>query len=73
MFNERLHDTRVKQGFTAQQMADFLGVSIRAYRFYESGAREPNLESLSKMADVLGVSVDYLLCRNFSAESSGGL
>lgn len=64
MFNKCLHDTRIQKGYTAQQMADILGISIRAYRFYESGSREPNLSTLSKMADILDVSTDYLLCRN---------
>lgn len=64
MFNKCLHDTRIKKGYTAQQMADILGISIRAYRFYEAGSREPNLSTLAKMADVLDVSTDYLLCRN---------
>lgn len=63
-FEKKLHDTRVKRGFTAQQMADHLGVSVRAYRFYESGSREPNLETLSHIADKLKVTTDYLLGRN---------
>jgi transcriptional regulator with XRE-family HTH domain len=64
MFSKQLHDTRIKKGYTAQQMADCLGVSLRAYRFYESGSREPNLSTLSKIADILEVTTDYLLCRN---------
>lgn len=71
MFNNRLHDTRMSKNYTAQQMADFLGISLRAYRFYESGSREPNLSMLLKMADILGVTTDYLLCRNSCEEPSG--
>ncbi len=71
MFNERLHETRLEKGYTAQQMADAIGVSLRAYRFYESGSREPNLSGLLKIANILGVSTDYLLCRNPLGESSG--
>lgn len=67
-FNEMLHKTRLNKGFTAQQMADVLGVSLRAYRFYEAGSREPNLSLLCKLADVLDVTVDYLLCRNIDGE-----
>jgi transcriptional regulator with XRE-family HTH domain len=63
-FGKCLHDTRIKCGFTAQQMADYLGISLRAYRFYESGSREPNLETLSRIADKLRVTTDYLLGRN---------
>lgn len=69
-FFEKLHQTRLDKGFTAQQMADILGVSLRAYRFYESGSREPNLSLLCKIADILGVTTDYLLCRNTDGESA---
>lgn len=71
-FNERLHQTRLNKGFTAQQIADFLGVSLRAYRFYEAGKREPNLSLLCKIADVLEVTTDYLLGRSIDAESVDG-
>ncbi len=63
-FNEQLHETRLSKGLTAQQMSEALEISLRAYRFYESGHREPNLSTLCKIADVLGVTTDYLLCRN---------
>lgn len=72
MFNIRLNQTRIQKGFTAQQMADEIGVSLRAYRFYESGSREPNISTLVKIADILDVSLDYLLCRCSPEESSDG-
>ena len=64
MFNIRLNQTRKEKGHTAQQMADKLNIGLRAYRLYESGHRSPNLEMLSKIADILEVSTDYLLCRD---------
>jgi len=64
MFNIRLNQTRKEKGYTAQQMADKLTISLSTYRKYESGHRSPNLEMLSKIADILEVSVDYLLCRD---------
>lgn len=70
MFHERLHELRHKKGYTAHQMADLLGISLRAYRFYESGQREPKMDTLVKIADIFNVSLDYLLCRNFSEVSS---
>ena len=63
MFQKRLSETRKKKGFTAQQMADYLCIHIRAYRKYESGDTMPNLNSLVKIADLLEVSTDYLLGR----------
>lgn len=64
MFSKRLSMLRKKNGLTAQYMADALGLSLRAYQFYESGKREPSLQTLVKIADILIVSTDYLLCRD---------
>ncbi|NBH27638.1 XRE family transcriptional regulator [Lachnospiraceae bacterium] len=64
MFNVRLNETRKSKGVTAQQMADLLHINIRSYRAYESADRSPNIDILVKIADILDVSTDYLLCRD---------
>ena len=64
MFSSRLNSTRKNKGFTAQQMADSVGVNLHSYRKYESGHRQPSFEILVKLADKLNVSTDYLLCRD---------
>lgn len=63
MFHDRLNSTRKKKGFTAQRMAELLSIGLRTYRNYESGNREPSLSALCQIADILGVTTDYLLCR----------
>ena len=63
MFAKRLNETRKAKGFTALYMAETLQMKIRGYRKYESGDTSPSIETLSKIADVLSVSTDYLLCR----------
>ena len=63
-FPARLNRTRKAQGFTAQRMADLMGVTIRTYRNWESGHSSPSLEALVQIADLLNVSTDYLLCRD---------
>lgn len=60
-FNEILKATRHKRGFTAQYMSEHLGISLRAYRFYESGAREPSIKTLIQLADILNVTIDFLV------------
>lgn len=64
MFSDRLNHTRKTKGVTAQQMADLLHINIRSYRAYESADRSPSLDILVKIADILEVSTDYLLCRD---------
>lgn len=64
MFNKRLRETRMKCGFTQQNMADKLGISLNAYQKYEQAERSPSLECLVSIADIFNVSIDYLLCRD---------
>ena len=71
MLGRRLNKTRKARGFTAQQMADKIGYSITAYRMYESSKRSPPLEILVKLADILEVPTDFLLCRDDFLESEG--
>lgn len=71
MFNTRLNKIRKEKGITAQYMADKLCINIRSYRAYESANRSPNLDILVKIADILEVSTDYLLCRDDFLKSHG--
>jgi transcriptional regulator with XRE-family HTH domain len=61
MFSQRLEQLRLKKELTQQQMADILGVTRQAYGNYESGKREPDFSTLTRLANFFGVSVDYLL------------
>ena len=72
MFPKRLNETRKSKGYTAQKMADLLCMGLRSYRNYESGHSSPNIYALVKIADILDVSTDYLLCRDdFLAKCAG--
>jgi len=64
MFTKKLNEVRKLKGFTAQRMADLLCVGLRTYRNYESGHSSPNIYMLVRIADILDVSTDYLLCRD---------
>ena len=54
---------RENKGFTQQECADLFGIKIRAWQTYEQGVSEPKYELLCKIADVFGVTTDYLLGR----------
>lgn len=64
MFGKRLNAVRKSRGYTAQQMADAIGVGLRTYRNYESERSNPDFEKLIGIADKLDISIDYLLCRD---------
>lgn len=44
-------------------MAGRLGITLRAYQYYEEGKHVPDLDGLVALADVLEVSLDYLAGR----------
>ena len=73
MFCKRLRQTRMDRKLTQQKMADALQLSLNAYQKYEQAEREPSLNCLVKIADILDVSTDYLLCRDeFIAKQGRG-
>lgn len=63
-FGERLRQVRELTGLTQIEVAIKLGTSQPAYQAWEAGRREPNLESLKKLAKVLNTSPNYLLGYN---------
>ncbi len=71
MFPKRLNQLRKIRGYTAQNMADLLELALRSYQFYESGKRSPNLDTLVRIADILDVSIDYLLGRDNWLQAHG--
>ena len=52
---------RKKRNLTQKDVADHLGISRQAYANYETGSREPDLNTLKELADFFNVSVDHLL------------
>lgn len=64
MFNKRLRKVRMELGYTQQNMADKLGISLNAYQKYEQAERCPSLDCIVVIADIFDVSLDYLLCRD---------
>lgn len=63
IFQERLTREREISGLTQRDLASRLNISQPSYARYEIGTSEPTLENLVKIADILDVSIDYLLGR----------
>lgn len=62
-FAERLRKTRKEKGMKLREVATHLGMTTRAYQYYEGGRRRPDFETLVMLADLLEVTADYLLGR----------
>ena len=60
-FSERLRELRKKENFTQVEVAEKLGISQPAYASWERGVKKPTQENLVKIAQVLNVSIDYLV------------
>jgi transcriptional regulator with XRE-family HTH domain len=66
MFAERLQSTRKERKITQTRLADMLGVNPRVYNRWERGTAVPQLDTIVKIADILGVSLDVLVGREKS-------
>ena len=60
-YTERLRKLREFEKINQTEIAKELGVSQNTYSQYETGARQPSLEMLIKLAEFYFVSVDYIL------------
>ena len=73
MFAKRLKAIRKKRGITQQAIAEQLNLAVRSYQRYEAinGFCDPPLSTLIQLADILDVSIDYLLGRDEWIKSHG--
>lgn len=60
-FAERLKTLRKQVKLTQTQIAEELDISQQAYASWERGIKKPTQENLIKIAQILNVSVDYLV------------
>lgn len=61
MFCENLKQARKKAGLSQEELANELHVTRQAVTKWESGENEPSLESVNQLAEILQVSVAYLM------------
>lgn len=61
--SERLVALKQSRDLLQKSIANDIGVSLRAYQYYERGEREPNVSVLIALADYFNVSIDYLVGR----------
>lgn len=60
-FSKRLKELRLENGLTQQRIASLLNIKQQSYIRYEYGTGEPSLNTLIKIAEIFGVTTDYLL------------
>mgnify|MGYP001494892436 FL=1 len=57
---KQIKEARVKAKLTQEKLAQKAGISVFTLQKYESGDRNPKIESLQKIANALGISITQL-------------
>lgn len=60
-FPKRLKEQRIAKGKTQKEMAIALDIERPSYVTYETGKTYPKFENLMKIAEILEISIDYLV------------
>lgn len=68
LFGERLRQLRKTARLTQQGVADRLNIHRTSYTKYETGVVAPDQQGLVQLAELFGVTVDYLLGRDESVD-----
>lgn len=71
MIGEKLKELRESLGLSRKAIAELINKDQTTYGKYELGKREPDSETLKKLADIFRVSVDELLGRQEMPKDKG--
>jgi len=64
MFSKKLKQLRKKSGWSQQKLAEKAGLSYNVITKIEQGsAKNPNIQTMIKLADVFQISLDELVGR----------
>lgn len=63
-----LKKLRKERGWTQEDVSQKIGVRLKTYALWESGYFNPVASNLVKLADLYGVTTDYLLGREEHAQ-----
>ena len=63
-FSDRIIQLKKERKLLQKDIASSIGLSLRAYQYYEKGQKEPTLSVLLRLADYFDVSLDYLVGRS---------
>lgn len=59
-FADRIKEARLRKGYTQEQIAERIGVAKSTYTGYEKGNREPNVYTIGRLMEELGVDANFL-------------
>jgi len=60
-FKDRLKEARAKKGVSQSKLAKIIGVHVTNISRYERGENKPTSDVLTKLANALGTTTDFLM------------
>lgn len=69
---KRIRELRKERNLTMKRLGEAIGVAESTISLYENGKRQPDNDTLQKLADYFNVSVDYLLGRTDDMNQNPG-
>lgn len=70
-FGNFLHELRERRGLSQYQLGMLVGVSDKAVSKWENGSAKPQIKTLYKLSEVLGITVDELLACKYHSVKNG--
>ena len=70
---KRIQNRRKKLGYTQEQLADLMNVSVQMVSNLERGNKAIRIENLIKLSRILEISTDYILTGKEKADSTYSL
>ena len=65
IIGKSIRDNRIEQGLSQQKLAELVGITHASISYWENGVNIPNVQDIWKIADVLNLTIDELVGRNF--------
>lgn len=69
-YGERIALLREKKGLKQDELSTKLGISRASLSHYETNRREPDYDTINRIADFFNVSIDYLVGRTDDPQRS---
>lgn len=60
MLNDRLREARINAKFTQKEVAESIGIATTTYNGYERGKSDPDVGTLCKIMNLLGVDANFI-------------
>jgi transcriptional regulator with XRE-family HTH domain len=63
LLGKKIRKLRIERGYTLKQLGEMLNLGESTISMYETGKRNPDYDTLTKIAEIFNVTTDYLLGR----------